>query len=170
MNHHSDGLRNLEVVDQYRSLADGYLFVAIKACEILVADPSQVTYSRCSACYFNARLSVELFLKALIHKQQGSVDVSHHIEKLRDRVLILYPELTDIWDIPFCTEFLGFYDLQKAQDRFLKDYPIDQVLRYPTNKSGSVWSGVMIIEPGTFLQFLTKIQSDILKVSSSVFG
>lgn len=170
MNHHSDSLRNLSEVNQYRSLSDGYLFVAIAACKALVDESSQVTYSRCLACYFNARLSVELFLKALILKKQGSIDATHHIENLRDKACELYPELAAIWDVPFCTKFIGFDNINEAQNRFFKDYPLDQMLRYPANKSGKVWSGHMEIEPNRLLHDLIKIKSDINKVSTSVFG
>lgn len=173
MNHHSDSLRNLSEVDQYRSLSDGYLFVAIAACKALVDDSSQVTYSRCSACYYNARHSVELFLKALILKKKGSIDekdANHHIEKLRDEAYGLYPFLADIWDVPFCTQILGCDNTEKAQKKFFKDYPLDQVLRYPANKSGKVWSGYMKIEPNELSQSLKDIRSKMNQVSTRVFG
>lgn len=173
MNHHSDSLRNLSEVDQYRSLSDGFLFAAIAACKALVDDSSQVTYSRCSACYYNARHSVELFLKALIIKNQGLLDdddATHHIEKLRDKAYELYPELAAIWDVPFCTKFIGFNNIKEAKNRFFKDYPLDQVLRYPANKSGKVWSGYMKIEPNELSQSLKDIRSKMNEVSTRVFG
>jgi hypothetical protein len=164
---------HLCMVDLYRVRSDGYLFVAIAACKALNDDSSQVTYSRCLACYFNARLSVELFLKALIIKNQGSLDdddATHHIEKLRDKAYGLYPELAAIWDVPFCTQILGCDNTENAQKNFFKDYPLDQVLRYPVNKSGKVWSGYMKIEPNELSQSLIDIRSKMNQVSTRVFS
>ncbi len=159
---------HLTVVDLYRSLSDGYLFGAIAACKALNDDSSQVTKSRCWACYFSAMHSVEIFLKALIIKKNCSVAKIHHIEALRDKAYESYPWLADIWDVPFCTQVLGCNDKNKA--KLLDLYPLYQVSRYPTDKKGKVWSGYMEIEPNKFSQSLENIKSKMNEVSTRVFG
>lgn len=109
-------------------------------------------------------------MKALIIKKQGSIDATHHIEKLRDKAYELYPELAAIWDVRFCTKFIGFDNIKEAQNRFFKDCQLDQMLRYPANKAGKVWSSRMKIEPNEFSQSLENIKSKMNEVSTRVFG
>jgi hypothetical protein len=113
-----------------------YLEVAKILCDHLIKNPEIETYALGSACMFNARLAVELFLKAAILRKDMNARLHHILEELGEEYKAAYPGNDFYWDIPFTVQVIGYEGVEKEQiiKNHTKESPLDQALRYPTNK------------------------------------
>ena len=85
MSAHSSDLDAMKMPERFLEYAFAYLDSARVLCDQLIKKPGEVTYARGNACTFNARLAVELFLKASILKKYPSMKLHHLIERSEER-------------------------------------------------------------------------------------
>lgn len=163
-----------EVANKYFGLSDAYLAAAcaLAICHNPANDANQMYYG--SACMFNARLAVELFLKGMIVLSSSSAKVgSHKLEDLAQTFASLYTKPECRWDVPFTAQVIqvGSDSLAKRNEAIkevIKNRPLDQVFRYPTNNKGQCWELVDNLDFQWFLALVEKIRTDTnrIKVAS----
>lgn len=113
-----------------------------------------------SACMFNARLGVELFLKGMILSRNQNAKVgTHTLEKLADSYSTLYPEERFRWNVPFVVQVVGGTEHERTEAirKAIITRPLDQVFRYPTDNKGKSWEMVSNFNPAQFNQFVLEI-------------
>ena len=170
---YSNEVNDLPISESYLEYSDAYLFSAITICNALIENPDQLTYTRGCACIFNARLSVELFLKAALIKKNPNNQSYHAIEKLGSLYKKNYPEPQYHWDIPFMVEVLGASSEEEKEQitaEHIKEMPHDQFLRYPTNKSGKPWKVADAFSARGFMEVLNVIQADMQRLKHAIFS
>lgn len=124
---------HLSIPEKHLELSKAYLFAAKVVCKKQEKAPESETYEKRCACMFNARLSIELFLKAAILKKDSNIKLHHVIETLAEKYKQLYPAIKYEWEVPFTVEVLGVDDKEesdKIANEHLKEYPQDQIFRY----------------------------------------
>lgn len=170
---YSTEIRDLSISESYLEYSDAYLFSAITICNALIKNPDKLSYTRGCACIFNARQSVELFLKAALIKKDPNNPSHHVIEKLASLYTKNYPEPQYHWDIPFMVEVLGTSSEEEKNQitaEHIKEMPHDQFLRYPTNKRGKPWGVVDSFSARCFMKVLNGIQADMQRLKHAIFS
>lgn len=120
-----------------------------------------------SACMFNARLGVELFLKGMIVLRDPQAKVgSHVLEQLAQKFIELYPEIKLNWDIPFTAQVIGGSEQERAEaiSKAIRQRPLDQVFRYPTDNKGQAWELLSNFNLSWFDEFLLDICSNMQRL------
>ena len=171
MSAHSSDLDVLEMPERFLEYAFAYLDSARVLCDQLIKNPSEVTYARGNACNFNARLAVELFLKASILKKDPNMDLHHVIEHLRDVYARQYVEPRFHWDVQFTTRVIG--GEAAANERIVKEHlkknPPDQRLRYPMNKRREPWEESGTFDASNFMLVIQAIERDMVRLKQEIF-
>lgn len=90
-------LDHMDIPARCLNYAAAYLEAAKVLCNHMIAAPEIETYALGSACMFNARLAVELFLKATILRKNKDASLHHVLEKLGIEYHLLYPESEYSW-------------------------------------------------------------------------
>jgi hypothetical protein len=120
-----------------------------------------------------ARHAVELFVKAALLKRGASSLASHDINKLAAMYAEYYSEPRFSWNVPFRTQVLGVSDdaMREATiTQHNKNFPQDQVFRYPMDKQGKAWPGNLAgFKPSAFLELLNLIERDITRLRREIF-
>lgn len=120
-----------------------------------------------SACMFNARLGVELFLKGMIVLRNPNAKVSTHVlEQLGPKFREFYPEKEFNWSVPFIVQIIGGTEQERAKviSKAVRDRPLDQVFRYPTDNKGCAWELLANFSLSWFKEFLFDICTDIQRI------
>ena len=171
MSAQSSDLEALDVPERFLEYAFAYLESAKILCDHLVKNPSEETYARGNACSFNARLAVELFLKASILKKDPNLDLHHVIERLRDEYVRHYTEPRFHWNLQFTTRVIGGEAAANGQivKEHLKKNPTDQRFRYPVNKQSEPWDGSGTFNASNFISTLQKIEQDMIRLRQEIF-
>lgn len=125
-----------------------------------------------SACMFNARLGVELFLKGMITLRDPNAKVNTHVlERLAKKFLELYSGQEFQWSIPFTAQVIGGSEQERIEaiQESIRLRPLDQVFRYPADNKGQTWELLVNFNPSWFNQFLLEIVENIdrLKCAAS---
>lgn len=152
-----------EVAENFFGLAKAYL-AAAKA--LAHAEDSEGTIPEwmASACMFNARLSVELFLKGMIVlRNPAGKFATHRLNELGQEFTRIYSERGFQWNIPFTVQFIGGSGEERAEAlrKNLKNRPLDQVFRYPLDNNGKPWEMVASISSRWFLEFTDQIRCEM---------
>jgi hypothetical protein len=126
-----------------------------------------------SACMFNARLGVELFLKgAIVLKNPSARLTLHHLEYLRNEYRSLYSDPKYHWDVPFTVQFIGDSESEskreKDLEKHLRERPLDQVFRYPIDNKGRPWERVSGFQQIWFRDFIAQIISDVQRLKKEI--
>ncbi|GGK78002.1 hypothetical protein GCM10007941_30110 [Amphritea balenae] len=164
---------HLDIPERHLKFSEAYLHSARVLCENLVRLPASETFETGCACLFNARLAVELFLKAALLKKDPNIRLHHVIEELRDEYNKHYPESEFFWDIPFTVEILGARSQEEKEvmhREHLKSYPQDQVLRYPMNRQREPWEAAAQFSAPAFLINLDTIEADFQRIRGVIFN
>ncbi len=171
MSAQSSELDALEMPEKFLEYATAYLESAIVLCDQLIKNPSDVTYARGNACMFNARLAVELFLKASLLKKDPNADLHHVIERLRHEYARNYTEPRFHWVVPFTAQVVGGEAENNGQivKEHLKKNPPDQSLRYPMNKNREPWEGSGSFDAASFMRLLQTIKHDMGRLRPEIF-
>ena len=164
---------NLTVPQKHLSLSEAYIQASIILCTELVKDPDTETYEKGCVVMFNARLGVELFLKAALLKINPGTKLHHDIDSLALEYSRLYPEDTFRWSIPFTSEKLGAKskeELNESRKRLRQEYPQDQALRYPINKQKEEWAALSVFSAIEFMPIVMQVKSDVSRLKVAIFS
>ncbi|MFA5572777.1 MAG: hypothetical protein WDA42_06695 [Candidatus Bathyarchaeia archaeon] len=156
-----------ETADKFFGLSEAYFSAAEELARRYAIEHLQEPNYIGSACMFNARLGVELFLKGMIVLRDPSAKVGTHVlEKLAPVFVGLYPESECAWSVPFTVQVIGGTEDERstAVEELIKNRPLDQVFRYPTNNAGQPWELVTNFNFSWFVQFLSGIIQDIKRI------
>ncbi len=158
----------ISTTESFLGLANAYL----KAAELLAADISteRIPDFIASACMFNARLSIEQFLKGMIVLRDPAAKfVSHKLEELSIEFHKCFPEPEYVWSIPFTTQVIGGNDSERALAirENLKARPLDQVFRYPIDNKGKPWAMVENVQTSWFSAFTHDIRKSMNRIRSA---
>src|SRR5690554_1552451 len=139
--------------DKFFGLSAAYLSAADKlAKHNSVELRSEIDYVG-SACMFNARLGVELFLKGMIVLRDPSAKVGTHVlERLAPKFREIYPGNEFNWSIPFTVQVVGGSEQERAEAirETIRNRPLDQVFLYPTDCKGRAWELLVDFSPSWF--------------------
>lgn len=152
---------NTEVAEKFFGLAKAYLMAA-EALAGRVVDADHIPDVMASACMFNARLSVELFLKGMIvQRDPAGKFATHKLEDLGVEFFRLYSGPEFRWKIPFTAQVVGGTESERrdAVKENLKMRPLDQVFRYPLDTKGTPWEMVSGVRDDWFRAFVDDIRS-----------
>ena len=150
------GSWELEGIDEPRQLlefAKAYLSASKLLCQKIEENLNSAKYADTCVVTFTAYHAVELFLKGMILNKDSSAKLHHDVEKLAKHYRSIYPEEKYFWNVPFRIELLG--DNSEAEEmlrKMKKEFPQDQVYRYPVNKNGEMWFGAFAFEPSSFMK------------------
>jgi len=153
--------------DKFFGLSAAYLSAADKLAKHNSSElQSDVDYVG-SACMFNARLGVELFLKGMIVLRDPNAKVGTHVlEQLSRKFREIYPEKEFNWSVPFTVQIIGGSEQERAEAirEAIHNRPLDQVFRYPTDNKGRAWELLVNFKPSWFNNFLLDICGDIQRL------
>lgn len=158
-----------EAQEQFLALSEAYL----QAAEYVICreiDSDTLPDAIASACMFNSRLAVELFLKGMIVSRSPSEKCNTHVlEKLREIYNRLFPDYDFRWDIPFTVQVAGGDACQRAEAAklALAVRPLDQVFRYPTDNKGMEWDMVKNVSVHWMKKLLENIRLDMKRIRSA---
>jgi HEPN domain len=170
---YSFDIDNLSIPERHLNYSEAYLYSSKILCENLIRKPEQETYSKGCACMFNARLSVELFLKAALLKKDPNIKFHHVIDKLAILFKQHYPEKEFEWDVPFTIIVSGVdNDEKKAKmiKRHTNKQPQDQIYRYPIGKNKEPWDGVEQFSASAFISFVNEIENDMNRLKRAIYS
>ena len=155
---------------QFADLANAYLDSAILLCSEISKGSFSATFSRGRVVFFLSLHSVELFLKGAILKRSPSVAVHTHVLRDLQRTYDdLYPEDQFRWDLPFRIEYLGF-TAQEVKTMLKSERSLDQMYRYPIERKGNPWRGIVGFEAKDFLSKLKNIKKDFHRLEKQIFA
>jgi DNA-binding MarR family transcriptional regulator len=161
---------NLSSSEQFADLAHAYLDCSILLCCEMSKKSFSATFSRGRVILFLSLHSVELFLKGAILKRSPSVALNTHaLRDLQSNYNKLYTEDRFRWELPFKTEYLGF-TAQEVKTMLKSERPLDQMYRYPINRKGNPWPGVVGFEAKEFLRKLQNIKEDFCRLEKQIFA
>lgn len=159
--------------EQFLAFSKAYLRAARVICRDLIENPDEHTYENGCACMFNARLSVELFLKATLFKANSSTQLSHDIDALFAQFKAAYVGDAYAWHPPFIVEVLGASSESEQLDwmkTHKKEYKQDQALRYPRSRDMQLWQHVVAFSATEFQNELNQLASDVARLESEIFS
>jgi hypothetical protein len=160
---------NSETSRKFFELSRAYFLAAKVLNDRACASESENTNAVGSAIMFNARLSIELFLKGAIVLRDPSAKITGHaLEIHRNNYARLFPEAKFAWIVPFTVQFVGGSDEERAeaQARNLRERPLDQIFRYPVDNKGQPWDTLENFSSAQFAEPLAKIGADISRLVS----
>ncbi|MCK9388531.1 MAG: hypothetical protein M0Q22_09100 [Sulfuritalea sp.] len=137
---HSSEFQGLSVADRYFSLARGYLEGSRVLCEAIDKDDYAPQYSHTRVVLHLCRHAVELFLKgAIAYATNAQPLQTHHLGNLITEYERVLPDPMFLIEIPFGVDASGTPDFfDDRADQLHKT--LDQRYRYPTDRSGNVFS------------------------------
>lgn len=161
---HSSEFQWLPVVDQYFSLARGYLEGSRVLCDAMTNDDYVAQYSHTRVILHLCRHAVELFLKgAISFTTKAPPPQIHHLGELVTEYLRVLPDQQFRFEIPFGVEVLGELDLFP---KLVNDHhkTLDQRYRYPTDRKGNPFSDPEGFIPLMFMGSLDRLSKEFLQV------
>lgn len=167
---HSSALADLDLSEKCRTYALAYLDGAEAFTERLLQEERH-SYAHGSVAIGLARHSVELMLKAVLLKMNRFPQkAGHSLEALAQAYRETFPNLP--WNVPFRTQVLGA-DSDAAADAVRKehdkDFPNDQLHRYPMNRDLIPWEMAGAFDASSFADLLRSIRSDFERITSQVW-
>ena len=168
----SKQIQNLSLAEQHVLNAEAYLYSSKLICQSMIDNLDFNTYSLACSCMFNARLAVELFLKAALIEKRDNIKLTHVIEELRDEYRRVYPDSRYSWDVPFCLEVYGYKeeDIPSVIKKSVKKHPQDQMLRYPMGRDRKEWGVYSTFSAKEFIVELNKIENDFNRLKYEIFS
>jgi hypothetical protein len=94
---------------------------------------------------------------------------THALRDLQSTYNKLYTEDRFRWELPFRTEYLGF-TAQEVETLLKRERPVDQMYRYPIDRKGNPWRGVVGFEAKEFLRKLQNIKEDFCRLEKQIFA
>jgi hypothetical protein len=163
---------NMSVPQLAVERANAFLESAKILCRWLIDHPSEASYDRGCVCLGNARHAIELFLKAALLKRGASDIGEHDINNLAAIYAKYYPEPQFSWNVPFRTQVLGVDSDAEREAMIAKhnrDFPQDQIFRYPMTKRGKPWKGIVAgFRPSSFLALLAQAENDFARLQREI--
>jgi hypothetical protein len=164
-------IENLSSAEHFADLAHAYLDCSILLCSEMSKKSFSANFSRGRVILFLSLHSVELFLKGAILKRSPSAARNTHVLRdLQSAYNELYPEDQFRWELPFRTEYLGFTTQQEVKTLLKEEQPLDQLYRYPINREGNPWRGIIGFEVKDFLSKLENIKEDFCRLEKQIFA
>jgi hypothetical protein len=145
---------------QFAAYAHAYLDSAQRLCQVLARSRRKATFERGFVVLFLMAHAVELFLKgAILRQAPKEVLSSHDLVPLLGRYRNLYPKKRFRLVVPFQTDFtlLSPKEIETAK---ANQPPIDQLYRYPQDRTGKLWPGVYSFEAKSCLNDIAALRSD----------
>jgi hypothetical protein len=154
--------------DECFAFAGAYLDSALRLCVILARSHRKATFERASVVMFLAAHAVELFLKGAILRKRPDLHIGHHdLEQLHSTYTGLYRAKRFAFTRqPFQVEYLGMTPAE-AREAKKSSPPIDQLYRYPKDKSGKPWAAAIGIEPSSCRKWLLELQADFTRLTAA---
>ena len=173
-------LASLSIPRRFLSFSDAYLDSALRLCTVLKRTPKKSNYARGSVVLYLMFHAIELFLKgAILERKPNEKLGTHNIQGLSNRYNNLYPGKKYKFHAPFISrdeadlsEFFNPKDLEEVEiyiNESEQKNPLDQRHRYPGNREGQPWDGVVGFEPESCLVAIKKLKADIAYVANLIF-
>ena len=160
--------KELEVVDQYFSLAHAYLNGSKVLCASILRDDSEATFPDTRVVLHLCRQAIELFLKGAICNITGENKEGHNLDILIAEYEQVLPDAQFHFDVPFGIETSGTQNSNIEAEEWVKRYPwtLDQRHRYPTDKNGNSFTGWESFIPLMYMSTLEGLSAAFLLVES----
>jgi hypothetical protein len=180
-------IQYLQEPEQMFAYADAYRSAAAAMCGQMTAEATHYTWPNAVVILMLAAHAVELFLKGALLKRNPAANVrqTHNIGVLSAKYRLQFPEPSFEWDIPFSfglpeAEWIELMKelvprateveakgMREEMRKRLSARPSPSVLyRYPTDNSGTAWSGDEGFEPHSFLTLLDHVEKDFKRIKS----
>jgi HEPN domain-containing protein len=155
---YSEHLAAKPPAEQFAAYAFAYIDSAERLCRTLARSHRSATYERGTVVLFLAQHAIELFLKGAILRKSPVEKPTHNLEALYARYRKLYPAKWFDFSLAFTTNYAGMSKSEIAASRKTQP-PIDQLFRYPREKSGVPWPGLYAFEANSFNIELQQIRA-----------
>lgn len=154
-------IRSKPAALQFAAYALAYLDSAQRLCQVLAGSPRKATFERGFVVLYLMAHAVELFLKGAILRKapRERFSSAHDLVPLRNRYNNLYPSKRFRFVVPFGTDYTR---LSREQIKAVKGIqtPIDQLYRYPQDRTGESWPGLFSFEANSCLNDIATLRSD----------
>lgn len=163
-------VRSLQPPEQFAAYALAYLDSAQRLCTTLAVSHKRATFERGAVVLYLTAHAVELFLKGAILRKAPTERFSHDLEHLHNRYVALYPARR-FWltKEPFKTEYFGMDKAEIAKAKQCQP-AVDQLYRYPEDKSGKPWIALLGFEASSYAKELTVLRADFERLLSEYGG
>jgi len=165
---YSHEFKELEVVDQYFSLAHAYLNGSKVLCATILSDDSKATFPDTRVVLHLCRQAIELFLKGAICNITGENKEGHNLDILIAEYERVLPDTQFHFDVPFGIVTPGTQNSNIEAEEWVKRYPwtLDQRHRYPSDKNGNSFTGWESFIPLMYMSTLEGLSAAFLLVES----
>lgn len=154
-------VRSKPAAAQFAAYAHAYLDSAERLCQVLARSRRKATFERGFVVLFLMAHAVELFLKGAILRKAPNEKIlsSHDLVPLLARYKNLYPKKRYQLLDPFRTDYtlLSPNEIEAVK---AAQPPIDQLYRYPQDRTGNTWPGVYAFEANSCLNDIAALRSD----------
>jgi len=166
-------LKGKETPEQFRLFAHAFLDSSQALTKALIESDQSRNFLLGNPALYLARHAVELYLKGAILTRDSMERPHHELEKLYEQYVALFAnDNRCAWNVPFRVEVLGFEatETDSARDAFLKQFPGDQLLPYPADKTMKPWPLVSTFDASTFIDSIATIRGDFERLRPLIFS
>lgn len=159
----SDQLSGKSVPEQYAAYAVAYLDSAERLCALLSRSFRKASYERGTVVLYLAMHAVELFLKGAVLRKAPNEKFGHDVQHIYNRYKALYPGKKYHFDLSFTRNYQGVSRSEALNAKKLFP-PIDQLFRYPQDKSNKPWPGLYAFEANSFVAELRELGENFKRI------
>ena len=153
-------LTALPIHQQYFAYAEAYLDSAARLCTTLARSSRKASFERGAVVLYLTQHGLELFYKGAILKSAPKERFSHGLLHLQNRYKTLYPAKRYNVKELFRASYEGLTKAQISQVQGLEP-PVDQLFRYPEDKTGNSWQGLFAFEASSFRRELHSLLEQV---------